>query len=237
LPLRGIKPANKQSVSEDVFQQMITQVINRTWTPKSKIPSENALCKAFNVSRISIRSALNRLNALGIIETRQGEGSFIKGDTSDILMNPLLPRIVLDTVNLLDIMEYRKIIECGTVALDIDRVKEHDLLKLETIIREMERFQKEAAVFAIWDFKFHVELAKISGNSVILKVIDLLQSILQESVTDMIPLVGPESAIYYHRQVLDALRQKDKDKALAAMSQHIDSNIIRLKEQLFDGST
>ena len=227
-----IKPVNKKNVTDDIFRQLFNQIINGTWPLKSKIPSESELCKMFNVSRISVRAALNRLNALGIIETRQGEGSFIKGTATDIIMNPLIQRIALEPVNMLDIMEYRKIMESGTIGLVVELITPEDLSRLSAIVDDMERHKTNVEVFARDDFSFHVELAKISGNSIIIKVMDILQLILQESIADMVPLVGAENGIYYHRLILEDLKEKDKAKAQITMAKHIDSNIIKLKEIL-----
>ena len=228
----SIRPIKKKNITEIVFQQLLNQIVSGYWAPGDRLPSENELCKMLNVSRISIRAALNRLNGLGMIETRQGEGSFIKLASADIILNPLLPKVLLEPMNMLHIMEYRKIIESGTVALVVDIIQPQDIIRLETIIDEMEKNKQNIELFALNDFKFHFELAEISGNSMIIKVMEVMQLVLQESVMNMVPLVGPDHGIYYHRMILEALKEKDKDKAKNSMEEHIDSNIRKLKELL-----
>jgi len=229
--LQQLKPVRRKSVSEEVFSKLLNQIIQGTWPPKSKLPSENELGKMLNVSRISIRAALDRLNALGVVETRQGEGSFVRGYSIDLYMNSLLQKIVLDQVDLLQVMEYRKIIECGTIPLVIEHATDEDLSKLANIVEEMENSQSDVNLFAIKDFEFHADLARISRNKVIVKVMEILQLILQESVIDIVPFVGTEAGIYYHKQILDALRKRDSELASKLMDEHINTNILRLKDQ------
>ena len=229
--MQQLEPVRRKSVSEEVFNKLLNQIIQGTWPPTSKLPSENELGKTLHVSRISIRAALDRLNALGVVETRHGEGSFVRGYSTDLYMNSLLHKIVLDQIDLLQVMEYRKIIECGTITLVVDHATDEDLAKLASIVEEMERTQSDVDLFALKDFKFHAELARISKNKVISKVMDILQLILQESVVDIVPFVGTEMGIYYHKQILDALRRRDKELARKLMDEHITTNITSLKAQ------
>ena len=227
-----LEPVRRKSVSEEVFNKILNQIIQGTWIPKSKLPSENELCKLLNVSRISVRAALDRLNALGVVETRHGEGSFVSCNSTDLYMNLLLRKIVLDRIDLLQIMEYRKIIECGTIALVVENATTSDLSKLASIIDEMEEEKDNIVAFASKDFEFHTELANISRNQVIIKVMEILKLILRESVIDIVPIVGTEVGIYYHRQILDVLIKRDKKLAEKFMGEHINMNIMRLKEQV-----
>ena len=165
----SIRPIKKKNITEIVFQQLLNQIVSGYWAPGDKLPSENELCKMLNVSRISIRAALNRLNGLGMIETRQGEGSFIKLASADIILNPLLPKVLLEPMNMLHIMEYRKIIESGTVALVVDIIQPQDIIRLETIIDEMEKNKQNIELFELNDFNGHrVSLNNYKGKTVIL---------------------------------------------------------------------
>ena len=72
-----VVPVKKSSASDQVFEQLKDNLIQGTWKPGEKLASENELASLFGVSRITIRQALSRLAALGLVETRLGEGSFV----------------------------------------------------------------------------------------------------------------------------------------------------------------
>ena len=74
----GIVPIKKVNVGQMVFDQMQELLIRGEWKPGDRLPSENELAEMFNVSRITIRQALQKLSVLGLVETRFGEGSVVK---------------------------------------------------------------------------------------------------------------------------------------------------------------
>ena len=91
----GIKPIKRVNVGEQVLLQLKKMLIDGEWAPGSKIPSENELAELFEVSRITVRQALQKLNALGLIETRLGDGSYVRNLDIGDSMNALIPFIYL----------------------------------------------------------------------------------------------------------------------------------------------
>ena len=87
----SIKKVVKSSVSQQVFDQLREQILSGSWKPGDKLPSENELAAQFGVSRVTVRNALQRLSGLGLLETRFGEGSFIRGPGSGAALNQLVP--------------------------------------------------------------------------------------------------------------------------------------------------
>ena len=233
--MKSLSPVRKDNISSQVFDQLLLQIIEGVWLPTTQMPSENELSAILNVSRVSVRSALEKLEALGLIEKRHGEGSFVRKLSAESHMNSLLPMIALDNVDLLDVMEYRKILECGMMALVVENVRSEDLDILSSIIIEMERTQDDAEMFAVEDMKFHSELARMSGNSIINKVQGILKVILKTSMINIVPVVGTEKGIYYHRLILKAVTERDSERARVIMAEHLDVNIHRLKELIEQG--
>jgi GntR family transcriptional regulator, transcriptional repressor for pyruvate dehydrogenase complex len=228
--MNSLKPIKKSSISLQVFEQLLNLISTGAWPPNTAIASEKELSSRLGVSRVSIRSALEKLKVLDLIETKQGEGSFVKGFSSDVYMNSLIPMIVLDKINLLDINQFRKIVECGTVSLVIDNATTNDIKELQKIINRMEESQTDLEAFAIEDTRFHRELAKISGNSVLFKIQNILKDILIKSMQEITNLLGTEKGIYYHKKILEAIIKKDKEKCEEIMSRHLDVNINKIKE-------
>ena len=123
----GIKPIKKVNVGEQVFEQLKRMLIEGEWEPGSKIPSENELADLFNVSRITVRQALQKLNALGLIETKLGEGSFVKSVDIGESMNALIPVMYLGEHSASQVFEFRQIIETECARLACERATEEDI--------------------------------------------------------------------------------------------------------------
>lgn len=86
-----ITPIQKVNVVEEIFDQLQSMLIEGTWKPGDKIPSENELSETFGVSRMTIRQALQKMKALGLIETRSGSGSFVRKISPDDSLQDLVP--------------------------------------------------------------------------------------------------------------------------------------------------
>ena len=129
----------KVSAADMVFDKMKEFILNGTWPLHEKVPSEGELAEAFGVNRLTVRIALQRLNALGILDTRVGDGTYVCSfdfdqhihEISDFYMSPGL---------LEDVTEYRKAIQLECARLAVKRATEEELLELRSCC---ERFEKE----------------------------------------------------------------------------------------------
>ena len=115
--MSGVKPIKRVSVGEQVFTQLKELLVQGEWKPGEKLPSENELAAQFGVSRITVRQALQKLGALGLVETRLGEGSFVKQLEAADAVTPLIPAIVLSRDTLPQVMEFREMLEIQSAAL------------------------------------------------------------------------------------------------------------------------
>ena len=107
----------KQSVSDAVYQQFLDAIMDGTWKPEERIPSETELAAGLGVSRVTIRGALQRLEGLKLIERRQGDGTFVREITGEQYADSLLPVVALGNYDLRNLMEFREILDCEVAAL------------------------------------------------------------------------------------------------------------------------
>ena len=225
-------PIRRESVADLVYEQIMEQIFKGEWVPGSKIPSENELSKRLGVSRISIREAFQRLVSLGILETRQGDGTYVKEFTPGVYMNPLIPLCVLDPVDLMEVMEYRKITEIETIGLAAERATEADIDELQEIYAKMEASRDDIKEFAAEDLNFHLAIAKASKNSLIIKVNQVVKNILSSSMSDIVSSLGSDMGLYYHKQLIDTIISRDREVAKKTMEEHIDRTIEALQVRL-----
>ena len=227
----GLTPVRRSGVKNQVFEQLRDRIMERTWAPGTKIPSENALAAAFGVSRVPIREALHMLASLGILETRQGGGTYVRAYSGEVFLNPLLPMLTLDAPDILHVLEYRRIVEKGIVSLVVKRAGNEAIAELEDAYRAMEKHRNDARAFAQADLSFHLVLAKATGNPVVMKVNAVITDILKGTMYGIVDSLGTRDGLYYHRRILDAIKARDGARAESLMEEHVQRTICRVKRK------
>ena len=221
----AIKPISKIQISNQVFVQIKENIINGEWSSGTRLPSENELSRMLGVSRISVRSAIQKLASLEILETRQGEGTYVKELSSDLLMNSLIPMLVLNKTDILEILEFRRIIEVESVKLAALRADEKDISELKKIMGEMVRYQNNPKRFAMEDMMFHLAVARASKNSLVLKVNMITRDALLLHMDRIVKELGTSCGLKYHPIIIQAIESRNADKAGKIMKEHIDLTI------------
>lgn len=90
----NISNIEKLNLSDIVASEIKDRIINNVWKVDEKIPSENKLSEEFEVNRLTIRLAINKLNTLGVLETKTGEGTYVKKINLYNYINQLIPFII-----------------------------------------------------------------------------------------------------------------------------------------------
>jgi DNA-binding FadR family transcriptional regulator len=231
MTVRPLKPIKKESVRVQVFRQLRDQVLRRTWAPGSKIPSEHELSRTMGVSRVSIREGIQHLVSLGILETRHGEGTFVREVGGEIYFNSLIPLMALDETDIFHVLEYRRIVEKGTAALAAERATDQDVAEMETVYDRMVQARDDVAGFARADLEFHLAVAKATGNSVLIKVNNVLRSVLSVSMENIVGSLGMHDGLHYHRLLIEAVKSRNVPEAERLMEEHVVRTIERLRSE------
>jgi GntR family transcriptional repressor for pyruvate dehydrogenase complex len=221
----------KINVSSMVFEKMKEQILNGTWAPGGKIPSENELTKLFGVSRMTVHSAIQKLSILGLVHSKQGGGTFVSDVTAEIYLNSLLPDLILGKHDLLEIQEFRRVFEIENARLAALKRNDKDLDRLNAILDRMHSYANDIKRFAIEDLNFHLELSRATKNALILKVSQITKDILRSYMYEIIAFQGTSSAVNNHKYVLDAITAKDSKLAAKLMAEHIDNTIQDILEK------
>jgi GntR family transcriptional regulator, transcriptional repressor for pyruvate dehydrogenase complex len=216
-----IKHINKNNISNQIFEQIKSNIISGEWKPGDKIPSENELKEMLGVSRNSVRAALQQLTALGLITAKHGEGTFVNDLTPGIYMNSLIPMVMLGHDGLLEILEFRKIIEVESVKLAAQRATREEIEELEEVTSKMLLDKYNPKKFAEMDAHFHELLIGCSKNSILVKVNTIIGELLITNQIKIQELIGPTLARKYHPMILEYVKKKDSLLASKIMEEHI----------------
>lgn len=223
--MANIRRIIKKSISDQVFAQLRENIVNGTWKPGDKIPSENQLVSLFGVSRASIRMAVQKMITLGLLDSKAGDGTYVREFTPGIYINELVP-ITLKPEDQLEIMELRKALETEALRLAVQRATDEDLRELEDIHMRARRAFKKLDLEAYFkeDLQFHLQIFRMSKNSVFLTTVQTLCDILFPhfySVAKDYFATNKASSDESdaHTSILNALKDRDTNRCIEAYTQ------------------
>ncbi len=118
----SFRPVTRRSLSDDVFEQLLDQIVHGKMAPGDKLPAERALCELLQVNRGAVREALKRLSQMGLIATQHGEGTRVL-DYRESSSLELLPRLLFKSGGEIDLAVVRSLMELrAAMAPDIARL-------------------------------------------------------------------------------------------------------------------
>ena len=221
----ALKTISKQNISDVVYEQLMENLIAGEWKPGDKIPSENELAAQIQVSRISVRSALQRLSSLGLVESRQGEGTFVCEFSGAQYANNLIPLVVFERSDMQDLMEFRNILDSEIAALAALRATDTDIALLHQNYQRHMAAEGDVTKCADYDSEFHCLLAAATHNALFHKVYQVFQPVFRKNMHQIVSIMGVSGARVNHAAILAAVEQHDPDAARAAMQTHVQETI------------
>lgn len=214
------------SLRTKIYIQLKNQLLNGVWKPGDKLPSEKQLCETFGVSRVTIRSVLQQLQMLGMVETKHGDGTYVLELPAVMVINNLQSGVLANrNYDLITVLEFRKIIEKGTIGVAVEKLCTRDLDYLEETYATMLAHTDDHAIFSQADSNFHLKIIEIANNPIVNNLYNLINRILTSSMADIVDLLGCDIGLYYHKRILDALKARDKPACESEMEKHIDVTI------------
>ncbi len=224
---------HKQTVAEETAERILQMIRNDGYSPGDKLPSERKLGKQLQVGRTSVREAIRRLEAMGLLEVRQGLGTFVKDPGSRILQTSLVPYILTDPDKLDELFETRMIIETAAASLAARRADAHHIAQMKYWMRTVETniAQGDAAGITTADVEFHRQIIAASGNTILVALMDSLVDLLRDMRFDSsnVPTLLPEITSG-HREIFVAIAAGDSQAARSAMQDHLNSVARRVKD-------
>ncbi|MDD6245344.1 MAG: FadR/GntR family transcriptional regulator [Firmicutes bacterium] len=221
----ALKTISKQNISDVIYEQLMENLIAGEWKPGDKIPSENELAAQLQVSRISVRSALQRLSSLGLVESRQGEGTFVCEFSGAQYANNLIPLVVFERSDMQDLMEFRNILDSEIAALAALRATDTDIALLHQNYQRHMAAEGDVTKCADYDSEFHCLLAAATHNALFHKVYQVFQPVFRKNMHQIVSIMGVSGARVNHAAILAAVEQHDPDAARAAMQTHVQETI------------
>ncbi len=223
----NLKPVKTKKVYEEIIEQVKNLIIGGVLKPGDRLIPEREMADKLKVGRSAVREAYRALEAMGLIEIRQGEGTFIKDVNTDHLVQTLALVLATEKNAMLELLELRKIIEVGAAGLAALRWTEEELKKMESALMQMEKDIEAGELGQQADWQFHYAIAEATRNSLLVRLMDSIKEImsrLQEKAREELYQTPgtPQRLLKEHYAIFEAVRSGQDEAAQKAMYEHLD---------------
>ncbi len=226
-----LKPARSTSLEEAVLKSLSEFVHDSHFEPGDRLPSERDLCEALGVGRSTVREALKRWEALGIIERRQGSGITLLAKVGPNLVHvPLVLARPSKVRSLLHILQVRRALEGEAAAVCAMSASDETIAMIGAALDRMER-DHAAGDGSEADWEFHQSIFNSTGNPFFPQLIGSMRDLLHQLWENALELPDfAEASFPYHRTMYEAIRRRDPVTARAEAWKLIDSVETEIRE-------
>lgn len=227
-------PVSLGRISGLIVEQIRLAIRNGQLVAGSGLPSERQLCTQFGVSRVTVREALRVLEASGLIEIRVGArgGAFVTAPTSERVSEGITDLLAFSGLTAAEVTEARRVLELSIVPIVCERATVGDVADLLSEVAAAEAAIKRGSHTMDMSAAFHVRLAEATHNRAIAMLAQsfrepMLMSMQRARAAD--PAMGARG-VAEHRSFVEAIRDRDVQRAQAIMAEHLDRTAARVAE-------
>jgi GntR family transcriptional repressor for pyruvate dehydrogenase complex len=225
-------PARKNNIgikrSDETFRQIVALIFEGHFSPGSPLPAERELAETLNVSRPTLREALNRLEAKGFVDRRSKSGNYVCTAIPASLREPIDEALENNLIPLADIIDVRKILEMWAVERAVKSPTEDQVRALASCVKAMRAAvscenEDQFAHYRAADQHFHQILAEMAGNLLYVHLAHFLTGLVSRSISmsrQIFPGDYPRNNLTWHEHILKAVRAQDLEQAKEAMLEH-----------------
>ena len=216
-----LRPVQLEGLTEHLVGEMKDWVLRGLVKPGECLPTERELASMLNVSRSSLRQALKVLQTMGVLEARQGSGTYLSQSAERILRQPTDLLIPLRGISFAEVFQARRAIEaeaCESAALN---ASDSDLQKLQRELDAMRLHLREPGAYFRHDMAFHRQIAVASGNNVFIWFQELAGKVLTDAWLARARAGNTEETFAEHQAIFRAVEARDPEEARRALLRHL----------------
>jgi GntR family transcriptional repressor for pyruvate dehydrogenase complex len=230
--MTNIESIPKNNIAEAVYTQMLNKILDGSWKENERLPSEFELSSMFNVSRTSIRSAVQKLRDRGIICTKHGKGSFVSSDIDkEQISHSQKPIMHLSHQEFMDMMVFRQTVEFKCIELAAENATEEDIRMIEDALNRMLINKNDYKKYSQADLDFHIAVIKASHNKIFIHIINDIKNIYYFYLEELNRVLGITlESIEAHIKVFMAIKEHDVDTAKTSLNEAMKHNIVAINK-------
>ncbi|CRM23572.1 FadR family transcriptional regulator [Pseudomonas salomonii] len=216
--MTDIAPLIKRSLVDQALEQLRWRITEGKWAIGERLPTEPELSAELGISRNTVREAMRVLAFSGLIEIRQGDGSYLRSMT-----DPLGTMRALSHCTLAQAQETRQILEVEAIGLAALRRTEDDLKGLrEALERSGELYHGELEAYISADLVFHKRLVDAARNPALSELYQYFSSIVGAQLRQTLNISPRRQSVFdLHSALLDAVENQDPERAKSLCRQLI----------------
>lgn len=227
--LASMRDYRRDGVSTEVSRRLLSYLLSGAVEPGDRLPSERQLAEVLGVGRSVVRESLKALTLLGLIDVRQGDGTYLRRPASALVAQSIEWGLLLGDEQIDELAEARYHLEVVLVALAAQRRSEADLDELRRLLVIMEESEPgDPDRYIASDMAFHLAIAHASGNHPLAGVMSSISTLLQEWMYRVAATTPEHDPTAEHVAIFDAIQAGDQDAARTAMGIHIAGSYGRL---------
>lgn len=212
--------------SGKVAARLLEQIAHGDLLRDRKLPPERVLADTFGVSRGIIREALDALQMAGIVERHVGDGTYLaEGIVPSQLKTVSLRQTLNASTNIVEAIEAREALDLAVINLAIENAQSSDLDVLGDIVMRMRAAvdDDDFRTYLPLTLDLHIAIARAAHNSVLVRVVSYLIDLIRPSlwvIEQNYSLAVAEESFRVHKSMVDAIRERSRRKAQAAVRKH-----------------
>jgi DNA-binding FadR family transcriptional regulator len=218
-------------LADRIYSDILNSIMEGEFKEGDRLLTEHALAERFATSRPTVREALARLRADGIIVTRRGSGTTV-GRRPDPDVRRFAPLETLSDIR--RCYEFRVVTEAGAAELAALKADDNDILAIQQAFDELERVVETQGIGAKDDFAFHLAIARASKNQFFITVLSFIEEQVVFSMNlsrnlSLVKTIERQRLVQAeHLEVLEAIRARDPARAGRAMRAHLENALDRM---------
>lgn len=228
-------------ISDVIMQQLESMILEGSFKPGQKLPPERELATQFGVSRPSLREAIQKLAARGLLVSRQGGGTYVSEQVGTSFSDPLMQLLSGHAEFHYDLLEFRHALEGLSAYYAALRSTAADKQLLQKKFEELTATYDamDPVLEAEADAAFHLAIAEAAHNVVLLHTMRGLFNLLEKSIVDNLSSLFERKdsrPILYrqHKELLDAILAGDPEAAQTKSHEHlvyVEDGLLELSKQ------
>lgn len=215
----------RSTLVEKTQKQIKQMILNKEYNDQDYLPSEGEMCERFGVSRATVREAVRSMEVRGFVRREHGKGIRVIDNRVQVMTQFISDMLSMNTSDLLELIEVRRIIEVEAARLAAQRADADDLDRLRRFLEGMESSETMDDAYYDSDLQFHINLVKASKNNLLHTLTNAYTPLMKNLVvassqSDFVI----EHKLHFHRRVFDSIRARDPDAAAENMRRHMKTN-------------
>ncbi len=223
---RGVDlaPIKSTRIYEEIVRQIKQLISEGQLKSGDRLPPERDLAEKFVVSRTSVREALRALESLGLIESRPGEGTFVREVSIDALVGPLALLLTTQREAIAELFEARRLLEPALAGLAAARATRDEIQEMDRILEAQAKEIAAGNTGLAQDAAFHAAIGAAAHNRAITRLAHAIMDLLSQSREESLNTPGrPTRSHQDHRRILAAITARDERAARQAMLDHLEA--------------